>query len=86
MAQVTSPKPFAARCQPLLHRWPSWISTGVLHQEPFLVTRGHYPSNMSSLRRVQPRFDPEETDEWLESLESVLHTHGGPPKEMPPWS
>ena len=38
--------------------------------------RGHYPSNMSSLRRVQPRFDPEETDEWLESLESVLHTHG----------
>eukprot|EP00913_Durusdinium_trenchii_P033178 g31061.t1 len=38
--------------------------------------RGHYPSNMASLRRVQPRFDPEETDEWLESLEAVLKTHG----------
>ena len=27
------------------------------------VTRGHYPSNMSSLRRVMPRFDPEEGQE-----------------------
>eukprot|EP00434_Breviolum_minutum_P026823 symbB.v1.2.023707.t1/scaffold2183.1/size166057/11 len=38
--------------------------------------RGHYPSNMSSLRKVLPRFDPEETEEWLESLEALLSTHG----------
>jgi len=38
--------------------------------------RGHYPSNMASLRRVMPRFDPEETDEWIESLDAVLGTHG----------
>eukprot|EP00930_Biecheleria_cincta_P051253 TRINITY_DN3640_c0_g1_i1.p1 TRINITY_DN3640_c0_g1~~TRINITY_DN3640_c0_g1_i1.p1 ORF type:complete len:1058 (+),score=170.31 TRINITY_DN3640_c0_g1_i1:134-3307(+) len=37
---------------------------------------GHYPSAMASLRRVQPRFDAAETDEWLESLEAVLSHHG----------
>jgi len=37
---------------------------------------GHYPSAMSSLRKIMPRFDAEETDEWLESLEALLAHHG----------
>mmetsp|Transcript_26609 Transcript_26609/g.76710 ORF Transcript_26609/g.76710 Transcript_26609/m.76710 type:complete len:1047 (-) Transcript_26609:79-3219(-) len=38
--------------------------------------RGHYPSAMSSVRSVTPRFDNSETEEWLESLEAVLQHHG----------
>jgi len=38
--------------------------------------RGHYPSAMSSLRTVLPRFDPDETEEWIESLEAVMQHHG----------
>lgn len=38
--------------------------------------RGHYPSAMSSIRTVLPRFDAQETDEWLESLDAVLQHHG----------
>jgi len=38
--------------------------------------RGHYPSAMSSLVSVLPRFDKQETDEWMESLDAVLQHHG----------
>eukprot|EP00933_Yihiella_yeosuensis_P032854 TRINITY_DN2650_c1_g1_i1.p1 TRINITY_DN2650_c1_g1~~TRINITY_DN2650_c1_g1_i1.p1 ORF type:complete len:1052 (-),score=250.25 TRINITY_DN2650_c1_g1_i1:212-3367(-) len=38
--------------------------------------RGHYPSNMREVRTALPRFDEQETDEWLESLDAVISHHG----------
>jgi len=38
--------------------------------------RGHYPSNMTSVHSVLPRFDSQETDEWVESLDAVIQHHG----------
>lgn len=38
--------------------------------------RGHYPSAMMQFKTALPRFDAEETDEWVESLEAVLEHHG----------
>lgn len=38
--------------------------------------RGHYPSAMSSFQQALPRFDQQETEEWLESLDAVVKHHG----------
>jgi len=38
--------------------------------------RGHYPTNMKDIRLSLPRFDNQETDEWIESLEAVLEKKG----------
>jgi len=37
---------------------------------------GHYPSHMSNLKTDKPRFDPAETEEWIESLHAVVDHHG----------
>eukprot|EP00928_Gymnodinium_smaydae_P090594 TRINITY_DN7437_c0_g1_i1.p1 TRINITY_DN7437_c0_g1~~TRINITY_DN7437_c0_g1_i1.p1 ORF type:complete len:1095 (+),score=221.43 TRINITY_DN7437_c0_g1_i1:63-3287(+) len=38
--------------------------------------RGHYPTAMSSVRMHLPRFDVAETEDWIESLDAVIQTHG----------
>lgn len=38
--------------------------------------RGHYPSGMLEFKTHLPRFDVQETEEWVESLEAVLEHHG----------
>lgn len=38
--------------------------------------RGHYPSAMLALKTDLPRFDVQETEEWIESLDAVLQHHG----------
>jgi pyruvate dehydrogenase E1 component len=37
---------------------------------------GHYKSNLAQIRAARPRFDGEETEDWLESLEAVVEHHG----------
>jgi len=38
--------------------------------------RGHYPSAMSNVQMDTPRFDKEETEEWMESMHAVIEHHG----------
>jgi len=37
---------------------------------------GHYPSHLADLRSSTPRFDVDETEEWIESLHAVVEHHG----------
>mmetsp|Transcript_135760 Transcript_135760/g.378285 ORF Transcript_135760/g.378285 Transcript_135760/m.378285 type:complete len:1053 (-) Transcript_135760:276-3434(-) len=37
---------------------------------------GHYPTAMAGFNQLLPRFDVQESDEWVESLEAVIQHHG----------
>lgn len=37
---------------------------------------GHHPTNQAELKSVRPIFDKNETEEWMESLNSVVKHHG----------
>lgn len=37
---------------------------------------GHYKSNLALIRAARPTFDPDETNDWIESLDAVVEAHG----------
>eukprot|EP00929_Paragymnodinium_shiwhaense_P058646 TRINITY_DN2937_c0_g1_i1.p1 TRINITY_DN2937_c0_g1~~TRINITY_DN2937_c0_g1_i1.p1 ORF type:complete len:1075 (+),score=276.19 TRINITY_DN2937_c0_g1_i1:111-3335(+) len=39
-------------------------------------TKGHFPSAQEEIRAARPKFDWNETEEWLESLEAVVKNEG----------